>query len=175
MQVKQKLPKGWFISGSSPDQYSCTIDTKIVHSGKVSCALSATTEKPSGFITLMQDFRAKKFLGKRVRLAAFIKTEDLTGWAALWMRADGFGREQLVLDNMFHRKITGTTDWTHYEVVIDIPEEAHMIGFGALLSGNGKIWVDDVTFEEVTREVLTTVPTPVIPTEPINLNFEENE
>jgi hypothetical protein len=47
-------------------------------------------KKPAidGFGTLMQDFRAKQYVGKRVRFSAFVKSENVEGWAGLWMRVD---------------------------------------------------------------------------------------
>jgi len=51
--------------------------------------LSEVDHAPStGFGTLMQDFRADHYQGKRVRFSAFVKTEAAQDWAGLWMRVD---------------------------------------------------------------------------------------
>jgi hypothetical protein len=62
----------------------------------------------------------------------------------------------LAFDNMQDRPITGTKDWTRYEVVVDVAPEATDIAFGALLSGSGHLWIDDLAFEIVGPKVPTT-------------------
>jgi hypothetical protein len=62
-------------------------------------------KKPAieGFGTLMQDFRANEYVGKRVRFSAFVKSQDLESWAGLWMRVDqgeGATPQVLAFDNM---------------------------------------------------------------------------
>jgi len=84
---------------------------------------------------------------------------------------------------MQRRPITGTNDWYKYEIVLDIPEDGAMMNFGALLEGDGKIWIDDLSFEIVTDEVETTnemirptnqkIAIPAsLAKEPENLSFE---
>jgi hypothetical protein len=41
-------------------------------------------------------------------------------------------------------------------VVLDVPDAATGIAFGALLSGDGTLWVDDLTFEVVGKDIPTT-------------------
>src|SRR5450631_487339 len=51
--------------------------------------LSEVDHAPStGFGTLMQDFRADHYQGKRVRFSAFVKTEAAQDWAGQWKRVD---------------------------------------------------------------------------------------
>ena len=71
----------------------------------------------------MQQFSADRFLGKRVRFAAFVKAQDVEGWAGLWMRLDGRFSVTLKLDNMQNRPIRGTSEWNLYSCVLDVPPE----------------------------------------------------
>jgi C-terminal processing protease CtpA/Prc len=42
-------------------------------------------------------------------------------------------------------RITGTTDWEKYEITLDMnPANTKRIAFGGILSGNGKMWLDDL-------------------------------
>jgi hypothetical protein len=70
----------------------------------------------------------------------------------LWLRVD----PNLGFDNMRDRGVQGTTAWGRYEVILDVPLNATEIAFGALLSGNGTLWVDDLNLEAVGKEVHTT-------------------
>jgi hypothetical protein len=69
------------------------------------------------------------------------------------------------------RPIKGTLDWRRYEIVLDVPPEADVIGFGIVLSGPGRAWVDGLQFEAVGADVART-DTVVLPKQP-NLRFEE--
>ena len=109
-----------------------------------------------------------------MRLTAWVKSENVADWAAVWMRVDGPGGTQLAFDNMQKRPIKGTTDWTKVEIVLDCAAEAQNLAFGVLLSGAGKVWLDDVTFAVVTADVPTTGESAPPPAqEPANLDFEK--
>jgi hypothetical protein len=53
------------------------------HDGRPSAYLKAQNPVVQGFGTLMQNFRADHYLGKRVRFSAFVKTERAQNWAGL--------------------------------------------------------------------------------------------
>ena len=169
-----EIPQGWLIGGSNPNDYKLSVDTETFHTKSPSGVVKSTKNNPSGFATLMQEFQAKKYLGKRMRLKAFIKTKSVDGWAGLWMRVDGAGHEVLSFDNMKNRQLTGTNDWKQYEVVLDVPKDSKLIAFGILLSGKGNVWIDDIKFEEVTKAVESTNMEKSLPSSPSNLNFQSN-
>ena len=78
---------------------------------------------------------------------------------------------------MNDRKITGTTSWTKYEIVLDVPSNAFKLAYGVLLDETGQVWFDNVTFEIVSDKVKTTGSinggTSPVQNEPTNLNFEK--
>jgi len=164
---------GWIAAGSYPKDYDMGIDFTTVHSGKASGYMKCQVAESQGFGTLMQTFRGSEYLGKRVRLSAYVKSEQVEEWAGLWMRVDG-SNKPLSFDNMQNRSIQGTTDWQRYEVVLDVPESSVAIAFGVLLAGKGQVWMDDFQFEVVGSEVPTTdIPLDQhIHTSPQNLSFE---
>ncbi|OWR31715.1 AraC family transcriptional regulator [Saccharibacillus sp. O23] len=182
MQTKQNQTestiKGWFLSGSHPFHYEMGIDRKEAHRGTGSGYLkSVLSESPEQFGTMMQAFRADDYRGKRLRLSAFVKTREVDpGFAALWMRVDSADGDVLQFDNMANRPLTGTSEWNHYAIVLDIPTSSDSISFGALLSGSGQIWVDGFSFEEVPDTVPTTnlETSGALHKDPVNLNFEED-
>lgn len=73
------------------------------------CSLAEEYDEDE-YATVMQQFSADRFLGKRVRFAAFVKAQDVDGWAGLWMRLDGRFGVTLKLDNMQNRPIRGTSE-----------------------------------------------------------------
>ena len=62
----------------------------------------------------------------------------------------------LAFDNMSNRAIGGTSDWTKYEIVLDVSKEAIGIAYGFLISGTGNAWFSDLKLEVVGNDVPTT-------------------
>ena len=169
--------KHWIITGTAPDKYKTGIDRTVFHTGTASAFIQSEEEEftPDEYATIMQQFRAEKFLGKRVRFSAFVKTLEVEGWAGLWLRLDGKFSVTLKLDNMQNRPIKGTANWNLYSCVLDVPEETELINIGILLTGKGRVWLDDVSFQEVDRTVPVTdfEIQKEYPDYPENLTFEE--
>jgi hypothetical protein len=163
---------GWFMAGMAPDDYTTGLDKTIKHSG-ASSAFIRSKENPKDFSTLMQVISPGNYAGKRVRFSAFVKSDKVSEWAGLWMRIDG-GKETLQFDNMQDRAIKGTTDWTQYEVVLDVPATSTGIFYGILTSGTGTVWIDDAKLEVVPNTISTTgaAMEKQYPSEPANLSFE---
>jgi hypothetical protein len=178
--ARAEPPADWFGGGEG---YERSLDATEKHGGKSSGCLKSTGDGANAFGTLLQFFKAEKYRGKRLRLSAFVKSEDVEGWSGLWMRVDGKEKTGLAFDNMMGRPIKGTNGWEKYEIVLDVPDDAEEIYYGALLAGKGKVWVDDVTFDAVGKDVAATGlevapmdrqgdPNPNVPDAPKNLDFE---
>jgi len=164
------LPGGWFIAGSKPKSYEMGIDSNHGRDGKNYATIQSMEKKINGFGTLMQIISAEKYKGKRVRLSAFVKTENVAEYAGLWMRGDGLKGELLAFNNRWDRPIKGTLDWKKYEIVLDVLESTNKIELGTLLSGAGKVWIADYQMEIVEK----TVPvTGNYSYNPKNLSFNE--
>ena len=162
------VPPGWHLTGSQPQSYKTGADAN----GTAFLA-SNTDAKVTGFGTLMQAVQASEYAGKRIRFRATVRSEDVAGWAGLWMRVDQ-GSKMLAFDNMQTRPIRGTTGWATYEVVLNVPPDATSISFGVLLDSNGGIWLRGAEFGPVGSEVPTTqVTMPQAPTQPVNLDFKQ--
>lgn len=165
------VPQGWFVAGSTPQQYAVATDASVTYAGKPSVALRSSTGNPTGFVTLMQSFLPDGYTGKRVRLSGFVKSSQVSGWAGLWMRIDA-GYLMAGFDNMQDRPVQGTTDWTRYSVVLDIPVGSTGVNFGILLDGTGTVWLSGVTFEVVGSDTPVTA-TITTPSAPVNLDFQQ--
>jgi hypothetical protein len=110
----------------------------------------------------MQQFNAARYLGKRIRLSANLKSDDVKEWGGLWMRVEDARPPEggypllLAFDNMQDRSIKGTTGWQTYSVVLDVPERATDIYIGFLLYGPGTLWASGIKVEIVGSDVLVT-------------------
>jgi hypothetical protein len=171
LALQAAVPEGWILAGSKPTSYEVGIDAQAAYNGHPSAYLKAKEPVSEGFGTLMQAFRADKYLGKRVRLSAFVKSDGVQDWAGLWMRVDK-DKDSVAFDNMKARPIKGTTDWQKYEVVLDVPQDATGIFYGILLSRTGTVWLNSVELEVVGSDVPTTGKSLKFPDEPTNKSFE---
>jgi hypothetical protein len=177
-ESKPKSPKGWFMAGANPALYEASVDTSNPHSGTQCAYMRHNTKVKDGSVwgTLMQQMGPEKYLNQRVRMSFWVRTMDVENWVQPWMRVDGQTGD-VSFDNMCKRFIKGTTDWTQYSIVLDVPEESTNIAFGIMLGGKGYLWLDDVSFEVVGKDVpITDCPCRSrAKKEAQNLNFEEGE
>ncbi|MGB3227725.1 MAG: S41 family peptidase [Saprospiraceae bacterium] len=135
--VEKGSPAGWNNFGSP--NYILALDSTNIKSEKY----SASIEFKEG----NADFKAWAFTipdnyaGKKITLTGYIKTENVTdGYAGLWMRID----PSIAFDNMNKNGVKGTTDWTKYEITLEMnPEKTKQIVIGGLLVGKGKMWLDN--------------------------------
>ena len=171
--LQAAAPAGWHIAGSKPASYEAGTDTQAAYNGHPSAYLKSNEPVSDGFGTLMQEFRADKYAGKRLRLSAFVKSDAVQDSAGLWMRVDK-GRDSVAFDNMQGRPIKGTIGWQKYEVVLDVPQDATGIFFGVLLGGSGEVWLNSAKLEVVGTDVPTTgAKPPKLPDEPVSLSFDK--
>jgi len=167
------LPEGWM--GGNTKDYDIGVDNQTFKEGKTAATIKSKTQTPENFGTIVQSFSAESYLGKRVRMSAFVKADKITSWAGLLMRVDGEGKENVSLsfDNMQTRPIKGTLDWARYEIVLDVPGNSKNITFGILLDGPGQAWIDGFKFEVVTQDVPVTGQMRFEPRkDPLSLGFE---
>lgn len=172
------LPTGWFVSGSSPYSYEMGIDAGKGQNGGNAATIKSVEKKIDGFGTLMQQIEPNLYLGKRIRMSGYVKSENIKEFSGLWLRIDR-GAKPVSFDNMKERPIKGNTEWKKYEIVLDVPNDATRISYGGLIKGTGQIWFDNLTFEIVNDSI---PPTSSINTkeesfntlnEPTNLDFEK--
>ncbi|TDL31990.1 AraC family transcriptional regulator [Jeotgalibacillus sp. S-D1] len=171
---QNQAPEGWIMTGDSPQNYETGIDQKIVHSGNRAAFLKSKNGNEPGFSTLMQQIKADHYKGERIQFSAFVKTQNVQT-AGLWVRVDHSSGEVLAFDNMMNRPISGTNDWNHFSVVLDVPSKSDVIAFGILLSGEGQLWIDGCSFKIVDESVpvTETKTNEMLAEEPVNLNFEQ--
>lgn len=143
-EVEQGMPKGWSVSHQGTG-FSVALDSMNVKSGKYALAMEF-----AGDIVDYHAFTLKLPLcydGNKITLSGYIKTENVTdGFAGLWLMVepDVFWRPYEI-SFMEQEGITGTTDWRKYEITLDLPfEKEYEIEIGGLLSGKGKMWLDDL-------------------------------
>lgn len=173
------VPEGWFVAGSRPGDYEYSTDQRVAYDGVGSASIKAKAEAgasgaPAGFGTLMQAIAADNYRGSRMRLSAYLKTEQAHR-AQMWLRINGAGpdHKMLAFDNMDSRPLTGTTEWTRCEIVLDVPPDSANIAFGFFLIGSGQVWGDAFQLEKVDKSTPLTGTLSAPEKEPRNVDFEK--
>lgn len=152
MEAAAGRPPGWwFMQHAGETSFEFAIDDQVAKEGKRSLRIKRIGKQPWGMVS--QTVRADRFRGKRVRLTAFLRLENVEpyGSGALreWSGAVLVLRSQGALDDMRDRPLRGTKPWTRVSAEIDVPPMASVIEFGAMLSGTGTLWVDTFKLEAV--------------------------
>lgn len=135
-----ELPNNWFIWGSG---YNLRSDSLEKHSGKTSLLIEPKVDKSVNSFGCIAYSIPANYNAKKIELRAFMKLKNVVnGSIGLMLRIDGTS-SILDFDNMQQKNIQGTSNWTEYSVKMPYPKDAKTIYIGALLSGDGQLWVDD--------------------------------
>jgi C-terminal processing protease CtpA/Prc len=156
---KYGMPIGWSWLG---DPYTVDSDSVIRHSGHYSFSFSNTVHKPETYGGITHSINP--YTGKTIELRAYIKLENVSDSMTLLIRTAGENNEYISFGGIGNKK--GTSDWKHYTVKGVLSSNVKAISIVALLSGTGKVWVDDFevlidgenisSMEPVTEEVKMT-------------------
>jgi hypothetical protein len=144
-----KVPPEWSVDQVSRlAGYSVALSRSGCHSGKGCAILAAGPQVANNSAgALMQVFSAQPYRGKLMRLRAWVKVESESrrDRVHLMFLTDGDRATAEFLDK---RGVRGG-EWTLAEVEGKVPWRADLIHIAFALTGKGKAWIDDVTFEEV--------------------------
>ena len=131
------LPDGWSGTGT------VAIDDQVSHDGHRTVRLARALTSPAAFSGLTR-IDPLDVAGSKIELRGFMRTQDVHGFAGLWLREDDDDGVALVFDNMEARAIAGTNEWAEYTVAIPVRADATKLAWGALLVGSGTVWVADL-------------------------------
>jgi hypothetical protein len=70
--------------------------------------------------------------------------------------------------NSSDQPIKGSTAWQVRSVTLDVPEDGTTISFGVINSGSGQVWIDELSFEVVGKNVpVDVMPPSRLPEKPV--------
>jgi AraC family transcriptional regulator len=151
-------PAGWLLAGIHLEDYAVTLDPQGGRSGGSALRVASSVPKPQGFAGVARQVDPVPYRGKRLALTAFARTKNVGGEAGLYLRIDTSGTPAWIMENMDDRPIRGTQAWRLYRIVLDVPENAVDMYYGALLEGTGTAWFDGFTLQEARPGEPTTSP-----------------
>ena len=160
----------WTYWQHEPAKYEMNFEKNPESKDQNIFTIKSVQTKIKDFGSLGKSVKSDLYKDKMVKMSGYMKTENVSSWAGLWMRVDFYEARVLAFDNMQQRPIKGTTDWTKYEIVLFVPKDATSFTYGALLDGTGQIWFKDLKLEVVENTVPETGANKGL--EPKEISFE---
>jgi hypothetical protein len=133
-----RTPVGW--DGGPANTIS--VDATVSHSGQKSLLLRRDSGSASSFSVISRKIPLT-YSGNFLELRGFLRTENVSSFAGLWMREDEDGAV-VAFDNMQGRSLRGTTDWFEYSIKLPLRPRVQTLYIGVLISGTGEVWADDL-------------------------------
>lgn len=133
-------PTGWFNSSGYVDGVSLDYPLAVFQSadGRSRLRLDGLNASDDSFGSWMQRFPAAQLAGRTVRLEGELSCRGVSGWAGLWLRADGV-QGNLAFCNMASRPLVGTAKPDTHGIELTIPDGVVHLNFGAMLKGRGTL------------------------------------
>ena len=107
------------------------------------CLSSTTATRSEWGCFDRYDRNPAKYLGHQIRLTAWMKCENVVKESGLWIRILGPNDRYIAGEvNPAHYQLKGTADWKEYSITAKVPAGAMAVGYGFVMDGTGKVWVD---------------------------------
>lgn len=160
--VNGTTPPWVFPSMLSDAGYKMQVDEEQPFEGKACIRIDSreadAAKSPFGMFN--RYLSAEDYQGKRIRFRAAVRTDGATeGRAQLWLRVDRKSEDGTpkmgAFDNMGDRPIQNTA-WKHYDIVVDVEEDAERLTLGMLIMGKTVAWIDDAALTIVDEDQATT-------------------
>jgi hypothetical protein len=136
--------QNWHMWSQTAPKYSAVVDPAVPHDGHPSLRIASTTAKRNEWGAYDHYDRVPdKYLGRRVRVTAWMKCQNVVKDAGLWIRILGPNDRYIAGEvTPARRQLKGTMDWQQYSIVADVPANAMAVGWGFVMDGTGNMWVD---------------------------------
>ncbi|WP_255990625.1 hypothetical protein [Chitinolyticbacter albus] len=160
VQADSPLPASWTFWQQGSGHFAAVLDHRTALSSTGAVQLRYLDgDSSNSFGAAHQDVDAAPFRSQRLRFSAKVRTQEVLGWAGLWLRVTDANQRVVAFENMFTRGIKHNEDWARHDIVMDIPAAAAQVQYGLILSGKGVSWLDEPELAIVGRDVaLTRIP-----------------
>ena len=144
--AEPRLPAGWSRQASLEGDRACRagIDLGLREGGRRLLTIDCERNH-DGYVSVTQTIAADDYRGKRMRLAARLKTDKVRGWTGLTMRVSGADQRVLSFDDMSTRPLRGSQDWREVAVILDVdPANERVMLVNSETPEDAESWVASV-------------------------------
>ena len=147
----------WIVLGKNPADYETTRDSTMKWHGVPAYHCTAKSPNAKNDINIAQYFSASSYIGKKVRVTAWIKTSGIRSFEYFVVTISySDGKTYGKYSHYISKKLQQTKDWTKYEIVVYIPENSLGLEYFLDVSNRGEVWINDPTVEIVDNNTPTT-------------------
>tara|TARA_B100000609_G_scaffold198945_1_gene199940 strand:+ start:4186 stop:6993 length:2808 start_codon:yes stop_codon:yes gene_type:complete len=132
----------WWLVGASRKTFSIGITERIRYHGRASAYIKPNNKRARGRVALCQQFSARRYLGKRIQIQAFVYNKG-QGKSSLWGNVRS--RRHRLLVRQSSRPLQAPHRWTKVSLQLDVPLRAASIRVGCQLNGVGPLYCDHVS------------------------------
>lgn len=143
MALGTKAPTGWSLGSYRRGKISLLRDTKVVKSAPASLCVDTQGQKATGFVFQ----QLLKNPAKPMQIGCFIKVRGKFPPKSIQLALQVFDAKWHQIDWIPLALPTATTHWQHLGANATLPKGAVHALLGVSFSGNGKIWIDDVSVQ----------------------------
>ena len=148
----------WHVFTPFPGRYVAAPDSAISRDGHATVRLNtddAVAARRGEFGAFMRRVCAPElepFLGHRMRVTALIKSDRIVGSAGLFASASHMGAlAQSAKPFRPPPPVKGDLAWMRYAIEVDVPHGTDAVEVGVVIQGSGRVWIDDIQLEPVSR------------------------
>ncbi len=145
-----RMPRGWSMPSYAVNfEYSAGLTDVNSKSGKYNLELYRYKEfKDNIYGSVMQSVDASQYRGKTIKFGAWLRAEidGPKGSAHLWI-IEYLPEDEVGFYDMMENQPVIVNEWKYYEITFYVNNNAQYLNFGAMLKGNGKAWIDGVSFD----------------------------
>jgi serine/threonine-protein kinase len=149
--TEDKIPDGWTKLGNNPQGYKVTIDRESAYIGSQSVLIESIKNNinAKGSVSLTQTVDAANYVGRRVSLSFYSKGASINGATGLVFQMYNSNSE--IIDQVF-KNFSNKEQidyWRKTSLAVDVLESTSFLLFGVYLTGQGKVWIDNISIEVV--------------------------
>ncbi|MCC6241759.1 MAG: M56 family metallopeptidase [Gemmatimonadaceae bacterium] len=154
---------GWAAFGKLKQQYELLPDSVGPESERADILVRAKRGSDSEGASLMQFVAADSLRGKRILFTGQLRASGATDSTILIAAAYDKCSHLLQWDDGVKRAVTGSTGWTNFRVVMDLPQDADYFMLGVAFNGAGEFRVRDIALSLADAAVPATASSPSEP------------
>lgn len=143
--LKDGFPNGWFPLGKDKSPYEIKLDSIEKIEGQYSLFIESIQNANNNTYKCVAMKIPAIYQGDSITLKAILKAENVTAPIGLLLRLDNDFGGVLHANNMMDKNIIGSFMWQEFSVTLPLPKDSKTIIIGVILSGEGKLWADDIS------------------------------
>lgn len=133
-------PLDWKVKTGNDENYKISVDSDAKE-GKNSLLIES--KEGSQEYATVQYHIPNRYNGKKMIVTGFIKSKNVKGKAGIAYSLNRQDR-MLTYSAMIDNAVSGTTEWTEYQLELDLHPKAEAIVLELGLYGEGQVWYDDL-------------------------------